>query len=109
MPDQPKSTPSEPEQEAKKVLRSALEALTEAESYLESAYELLPDPPDAEDMGEGRIPESLTFSLRGYIECALSDHLEPLLNLVRRATKETPSRLKREWQTRQRSRKHDGA
>ena len=70
-------------------------------AFLEAVYLDLPDPPDAEDMGEGRIPESLTYSLRGDIECALSDHLDPLMKLLKRAAKETPARLIRDWQKRQ--------
>ena len=52
-------------------------------------------------MGTGEIPETLTFSLRGSIECALHDHVEPLDALLRRAVAETPENLMRDWQKRQ--------
>jgi hypothetical protein len=39
--------------------------------FLNLAYTGLPDPPDAEAMGTGEVPETLAFSLRGAIECAL--------------------------------------
>lgn len=48
-------------------------------------HDSLPDPPEAEDMGEGRIPESLEFSLRGDMECLVADHLDPAVLLLRRA------------------------
>jgi hypothetical protein len=69
--------------------------------FLEQAHLMLPDPPDAEAMGNGEIPETLTFSLRGSIECALQDHVEPLDDLIRKATEETPASLMRYWQQRQ--------
>jgi hypothetical protein len=68
--------------------------------FLEQAHLMLPDPPDAEAMGNGEIPESLTFSLRGSIECALQDHVEPLDDLIRKAVAETPESLIRYWRKR---------
>jgi len=55
-------------------------------------------------MGTGKIPETLTFSLRGSLECALHDHVEPLDDLLRKAVAETPEALARDWQRRQRER-----
>jgi hypothetical protein len=55
-------------------------------------HDALPDPPEAEDMGEGRIPESLEFSLRGDMECLVADHLDPAIELLRRAGTTTAPR-----------------
>lgn len=108
MPDHPKSIPSTlappitlMEAEAQKIIRATIAMAGLIRYFLEVAYRDLPDPADAEDMGEGRIPESLSYSLRGDIECALSDHLDPLQKLLKRAARETPARLIRDWQKRQ--------
>lgn len=111
MPDQPQCTPppvppvTHAEDEAQSFLRRVLELLWFVEWFLEQAYSRLPDPPDAEDMGTGEIPESLTFSLRGSIECARADHVDPLDTLLRKAIAETPASLIRDWQKRQRGRR----
>lgn len=106
MPDHPKSTSEAPpitpaEAEAQSVCRTARSMLETLKAFLEAVYSDLPDPLNAEDMGEGRIPESLTYALRGDIECAISDHIDPLMKLLRRAARETPTRLIRDWQKRQ--------
>lgn len=108
MPDRSKSTPppiphvTPGEEDAQSDLRRVQELLWFLERFLELAYSRLPDPPDAEAMGTGEIPESLTFSLRGSIECARTDHVDPLHNLLRDAVAETPESLVRDWQQRQR-------
>lgn len=43
------------------------------------------DPPEAEAMGEGRVPESVEFALRGDIECLVADHLDPAIEMLRRS------------------------
>jgi len=104
----PKSTPppvppvTPGEEDAQSDLRRVLELLWFVEHFLELAYDRLPDPPDAEAMGTGEIPQTLTFSLRGAIECARTDHVEPLDDLLREAVAETPGSLFREWRRRQR-------
>lgn len=110
MPSLPQSTPppvppiTPGEEEAQSFLRRVRELLWFVEFFLELAYSRLPDPPDAEAMGTGEIPESLTFSLRGSIECAQTDHADPLHNLLRDAVQETPERLVYDWQRRQEGR-----
>ena len=47
-------------------------------------------------------PESLAFSLRGSLECAMSDHLRPMIKVLKKAVKETPQRLRADWMLRQR-------
>ena len=108
MPDQPHSTPppvppaTPGEEDAQSDLRRVLELLWFLEHFLELAYSRLPDPPDAEAMGIGEIPESLTFALRGAIECAQTDHVDPLEDVLREAVGETPGSLTRDWRRRQR-------
>jgi hypothetical protein len=90
------------EEEAQSFLRRVRELLWFVEWFLDHVHDRLPDPPDAEAMGTGEIPESLTFSLRGAVECAMHDHVEPLSDLLRKAVKETPQDLVRDWLKRQR-------
>lgn len=113
MPDRQKSTPppippvTPGEEEAQSFLRRVRELLWFVEFFLEQAAERVPYPQDAvaEDMGSGIIPQSLSFSLRGAIECAQGDHVDPLDTLLRDAARETPERLIRDWQKRQRGRR----
>lgn len=100
LPPIPPVTPGE--EEAQSHLRRVRELLGFVEFFLETAYDRLPDPPDAEEMGTGKLPQTLTFALRGSIECALHDHIDPLHNLLRDAVSETPIRLVLDWQRRQR-------
>jgi len=51
-------------------------------------------------MGTGEVPETLAFSLRGSIECALHDHVDPLDILLRNAISETPIALARLYRPR---------
>ncbi len=106
----PKSTPppippvTPGEEEAQSFLRRVRELLWFMEYFLETASERIPYPQDAvaEDMGSGIIPQSLAYALKGSIECAMADHLQPLHNLLRDAVAETPEKLVRDWQKRQR-------
>jgi hypothetical protein len=61
-------------------------------------HERLPDSPYAEAMGEGRMPESLAFSLRGDLECLLNDRIEPAIETLQRAVDAHPEGLVREWE-----------
>ena len=98
LPPIPPVTPGE--EEAQSHLRRVRELLGFVEFFLELAYSRLPDPPDAEAMGTGEIPESLTFSLRGVIECATKDYVDPLHILLRNAVSETPIALALDWRKR---------
>ena len=109
MPDLPKSTKPFPtlaqsEAEAHDHLRRAQELLWFVRFFLDYAYDRLTDPADAEAMGTGEIPETLSFSLRGAIECAHGDYVHPLDELLRKAIAETPESLVRDWQERQEKR-----
>jgi hypothetical protein len=83
------------------IQRRRLDLVALLQWFLEQAHFMLPDPPGAEAMGNGEMPETLTFSLRGSIECALQDHVEPLDDLIREAVSETPERLVMAWRRRQ--------
>ena len=107
---QDKSTPPVPpvtpgEQEAQTALRNLADLVWFIEWFLDTVHSRLPDPPNAEAMGTGQVPESLAFSLRGSVECALHDHVSPLYSLLKDAVEETPERLFRAWQKRQRERR----
>ena len=99
LPPVPPVTPGE--KEAQSHLQRVRELLGFVEFFLDLAYTGLPDPPDAEAMGAGEIPETLAFSLRGSIEIALHDHINPLHILLRNAISETPIHLALEWRKRQ--------
>lgn len=103
LPPVPPITPAE--EDAQSDLRRVQELLWFLEFFLDLAYSRLPDPPDAEAMGVGEVPQTLAFSLRGSIECAQADYTNPLHNLLRDAVAETPEKLVRDWQARQRERK----
>lgn len=112
MPDlTPQSTPppvppvTPGEEDAQSDLRRVLELLWFVEHFLELANSRLQYPPDSEAMGTGKVPESLSFALLGAIECGIADHVNPLHNLLRDAVRETPERLIRDWQKRQRGQK----
>ncbi len=110
MPSRSKSNPpsipakTHAEEVAQSILRWVALGITIGIGSLQAAYRGLPEPPDAEAMGEGTIPESLTFSLRGSIECAIADHLYPAQQVLEEAAGESPENLIREWQDRQESR-----
>jgi hypothetical protein len=56
--------------------------------------------PEDVDMGEGVIPDSVRFSVRGAIECAAIDHLDAAIRALEKAAGDTPESLAREWRER---------
>ena len=88
--------------EAQNYLRRVRDLLWFVDWFLLRVHDRLRDPAAAEAMGTGEIPESLSFSLRGAVECARMDYVGPLDELLRRAVDETPKSLVRYWQKRQR-------
>ncbi len=58
-------------------------------------------PEESEAMGEGRVPQSVAFALRGTIECILADDLEPAILSLEEAGEMTPEALYEDWQRRQ--------
>ena len=103
MPDLPQSIPpvTPAEAEAQRVFLVLLDLLKTVKEFLGAIHAQLPDPPEAEAMGEGTIPESLSFSLRGTIEVVLEDHIKPAIKSLKQAAKETPEKLHRDWLRRQ--------
>lgn len=104
MPNQDQFTPpavTPAEAEAQRVFLILLDLLQTVKVFLGAAHTQLPDPPEAEAMGEGTIPESLSFSLRGTIEVVLEDHIKPAIKSLKQATRETPEKLHRDWLRRQ--------
>ena len=69
------------------LLRAICTVLRGVRRLSQYLHDALPDPLDAEDMGEGRIPESPEFALRGDIECLVADYLSPGIRLLERSSK----------------------
>lgn len=63
---------------------------------------------EAEAMGEHRIPQSLTYSLIGSVECILMDCLEGAIEDLDEAGAITPAELFEEWQERQKEKEREG-
>ena len=68
---------------------------------LEALEENLPYPPNSEEMGEWKDPQSVTFALRGTLECIRVDDLEPAILALEEAGDLTPEELYAEWQRKQ--------
>lgn len=110
MPDQSNTIPPVPpvtaaEAEAQRLFLVLLDILRTVKVFLGVVHAQLPDPADAEAMGEGTIPESLSFSLRGTVEVVLEDHIRPAIRSLKKAAKETPESLHRDWLRQSRRRK----
>lgn len=106
------STPSDPNQpsvtrEERKaqvrLLRAAGE-IAAVRTRLWSLYVRLGEHPEDDDMAEGRIPDSISFSVRGAIECTAEDHLAPAIQALEKAARDTPSSLAQEWRRRRQER-----
>ncbi len=107
MPRSEKSTlPPVPEHTAEEtaaqmVVKTCAAFLQTMISTLQALEEGLGYPEDSEDMGEGRVPQSVAFALRGTLECVLADDLEPALKALEEAADLTPEELYVYWQSRQ--------
>ena len=110
MPDRQKCTPpseqpyphgNPDEIAAQRMVRWCLIRLRQIAICLRGVHASLPDPLDAEDMGEGRIPESLSFSIRGTVECVLADDLEPAIASLEEVWRLTPEDLLDAWEAKQ--------
>ena len=60
----------------------------------------LGEAPEDFDIGEGFVPDSVRYSVRGAIECACTDHLDAAILALDKAARETPESLAREWRER---------
>lgn len=88
------------ERKAQIRLLRAAGALAAVRTKLWILHVRLGELPEDNDMGEGRIPDSVRFSVRGAIECTAEDHLEPAIRALERAARDTPSTLALEWKKR---------
>lgn len=101
-PSGPPYHPATPDElAAQRVVRWCLSRLRQIVICLRGVHTSLPDPPEAEDMGEGRIPESLSFTIRGTVECALADDLEPAIASLEEVWRLTPEDLLDAWTAKQ--------
>lgn len=89
---------------AQRLIRCATGKLREVAMVLRGVRHSLPELYDgetAEAMGEHRMPQSLTYSLIGSVECILMDDIEPAIAALDEAGDLTPGELFEEWQERQ--------
>jgi hypothetical protein len=85
------------EQAAQKALLHHAETLRSVRDDLQALHDYLGEPPDEEQMAEGTLPETVTFSIRGTIECLVSDRLDPAVDALERVARETSEVLYEEW------------
>ncbi len=50
-----------------------------------AVHDSLAEPADAEEMGEGNIPETAEFAIRGDLECLVADNLDPAIATLQKA------------------------
>jgi hypothetical protein len=86
---------------AQMVVKCCNSFLKTARLCLQALEEGLPYPEDSEAMGEWRVPQSVSFALRGILECVLMDDLEPAAQSLQEAADLTPETLYAEWQRKQ--------
>ena len=92
------------ERKAQIVLLRAAGKLAAVRARLLILYSRLGELPEDDDMGEGRIPDSVRFSVRAAIECTADDHLDAVIQALEKAARDTPSDLAREWRERRQER-----
>lgn len=102
--------PTRQEVAAQQELDRLVGTLREIKEVLEELHEILGEPRGEDGMAEGLLPETIRFSIRAAIECAVADRLEPAIRTLEAAARDTPEKLMREWRKRQRlQRKADAA
>lgn len=106
MHDRPQSIPPDlpavtiSERRAQRVLLETAGDLAWIRNRLLALHVRLGERPEDDDMGEGRIPDSPRFSIRGAIECVVEDQLAPAIEALETAARETPRDLHRQWRER---------
>ena len=88
------------EQAAQQALLHHAETLRTVRTGLLALHAGLGEPPDEDQMAEGTRPETVAFSIRGTIECIVSDRLDPAVDSLERVAKETEEELYEEWEER---------
>lgn len=105
MPSRTKSTPPQfppitpSERAAQLVLSYILVALEAARKGLAVVLAIIPEMSDEElnAIGESEVPDSVAYCIRGNVECAMNDDIEPAIKRLREASEATPESLYREW------------
>ncbi|HEX2225453.1 MAG TPA: hypothetical protein VHN15_14725 [Thermoanaerobaculia bacterium] len=90
------------ETSAQRELDRIVGALREFQDVLEELHDDLGEPPEEDQMAEGLRPETVRFSIRAAIECVVADRLEPAIQTLDVAARDTPEKLMREWNRSQR-------
>jgi hypothetical protein len=93
------------ERKAQIILLRAAGEIAAVRTLLWVLHVRLGELPEDIDMGEGVIPDSVRFSVRGAIECAAIDHLDAAIRALEKAAGDTPESLAREWRERLAERK----
>lgn len=105
MPDRDQSTPPQfppitpSERAAQLILTYVLIALEAARKGLAVVLAIIPEMSDDElnAIGEREVPDSVAYCIRGNVECALSDDIEPAIKRLQAASTATPQTLYAEW------------
>jgi hypothetical protein len=88
------------ERAAQEALLRHAETLRGVRDDLLALHTDLGEPPEETEMAEGTRPETVAFSIRGTVECLVSDRLEPAVTSLERTARETPEDLYEEWEER---------
>lgn len=96
----PPPATSRREKAAQQTLLEQAQRLRATRIELLALHDHLGEPPDEDQMAEGTLPETVTFSIRGTIECIVSDRLDPAVESLERVAKETAEELYEEWEER---------
>ena len=106
MPDRKKSIPptrtvvTRQERKAQILLLKAARELSLIRTVLLILHVRLGELPEDDDMHENRMPESVRVSVRGVLECVVSDCLDSAIVSLEKAGTDTPETLAREWRER---------
>jgi hypothetical protein len=111
MRDRQKCTPPKPqdlartvatraERKAQVVCLKAAGELSAIRTVLLVLHTRLGELPGDADMRENVIPDSVRVSVRGSIECVVSDCLDSAIVSLEKAAQDTPETLAREWRER---------
>lgn len=110
-PEAPESTTRPPlptvtraERKAQIILLRAAGEIAAVRTLLWIVHVRLGELPEDIDMGEGVIPDSVRFSVRGAIECTAADHLDAAIQALEKTARDTPESLAREWRERRKER-----
>jgi hypothetical protein len=95
-----RTTVTRQERKAQVLLLKAAGELSAIRTVLLIVHARLGEGPEDTDMGENLIPDSVRVSVRGTIECVVSDSLDSGITALEKAALDTPETLAREWSER---------